>query len=109
MAIENAQNTTHFGDREVALEDKQELVNAVFHSVAERYDLMNDLMSFGIHRLWKDRMVSELAPPKGGTRPYRVLDMAGGTGDIAARILDRSVGYAEVVVGDINADMLRVG
>ncbi len=105
----NAQETTHFGEQTVALEDKQSLVNAVFHNVADRYDLMNDLMSGGIHRIWKDNMVAELGPPKSGTRPYRVLDMAGGTGDIAERILNRSVGYAEVVVSDINADMLRVG
>ena len=101
--------TTHFGERIVALEDKQGLVNKVFHDVADRYDLMNDLMSAGVHRLWKDAMVSELAPPKAGTRPYKVLDMAGGTGDIGERIVNASFGYAEVVVSDINADMLRVG
>jgi demethylmenaquinone methyltransferase/2-methoxy-6-polyprenyl-1,4-benzoquinol methylase len=101
--------TTHFGEQTVALEDKQGLVNKVFHDVAERYDLMNDLMSFGIHRLWKDAMVAELAPPRTGSRGYRVLDMAGGTGDIAERIVNASHGYAEVVVSDINPDMLRVG
>jgi ubiquinone/menaquinone biosynthesis methyltransferases len=101
--------TTHFGERTVPLEEKQGLVNQVFHHVADRYDLMNDLMSGGIHRLWKDAMVNELAPPRRGARPYRVLDMAGGTGDIAERILNASVGHAEVVVSDINADMLRVG
>ena len=101
--------TTHFGEQTVALEDKQGLVNAVFHGVADRYDLMNDLMSGGIHRVWKDAMVADLAPPKSGSRPYRVLDMAGGTGDIAERIINASVGYAEVVVSDINSDMLRVG
>ena len=101
--------TTHFGERIVALEDKQGLVNKVFHDVADRYDLMNDLMSAGVHRLWKDAMVSELAPPKAGSRPYKVLDMAGGTGDIGERIVNASLGYAEVVVSDINADMLRVG
>jgi demethylmenaquinone methyltransferase / 2-methoxy-6-polyprenyl-1,4-benzoquinol methylase len=104
-----ARETTHFGEQTVALEDKQGLVNAVFHGVADRYDLMNDLMSAGIHRVWKDAMVAELAPPKTGSRPFRVLDMAGGTGDIAERIINASVGYAEVVVSDINADMLRVG
>jgi demethylmenaquinone methyltransferase / 2-methoxy-6-polyprenyl-1,4-benzoquinol methylase len=104
-----AGDTTHFGDRQVPLEDKQGLVNEVFHSVADRYDLMNDLMSGGIHRLWKDAMVARLAPPKRGSRPYRVLDMAGGTGDVAERIVNASVGYAEVTVADINADMLRVG
>lgn len=101
--------TTHFGNRQVALEDKQGLVNDVFHAVADRYDLMNDLMSGGIHRLWKDAMVAKLQPPRTGSRPYRVLDMAGGTGDIAERILRASAGYADVTVGDINTDMLRVG
>ena len=101
--------TTHFGEQTVALEDKQGMVNQVFHQVADRYDLMNDLMSGGIHRLWKNAMVAELAPPKSGTRPYRVLDMAGGTGDIGERIVNASLGYAEVVVSDINPDMLRVG
>ena len=101
--------TTHFGERTVALSDKQGLVDEVFHKVADRYDLMNDLMSGGMHRLWKDVMVARLAPPKTGTLPYRVLDMAGGTGDIAERILNASAGYAEVTVSDINADMLRVG
>ncbi len=107
--MSDSRETTHFGERQVAMEDKQGLVNAVFHGVADRYDLMNDLMSGGIHRLWKDAMVARLAPPRRGSRPYRVLDMAGGTGDIAERIVNASVGYAEVVVGDINSDMLRVG
>ena len=102
-----ARETTHFGEQTVALEDKQGLVNAVFHGVADRYDLMNDLMSGGVHRLWKDAMVARLAPPKTGSRPYRVLDMAGGTGDIAERIINASAGYAEVTVSDINSDMLR--
>jgi demethylmenaquinone methyltransferase/2-methoxy-6-polyprenyl-1,4-benzoquinol methylase len=101
--------TTHFGERTVKLEDKQGLVDDVFHAVADRYDLMNDLMSGGVHRLWKAALVARLAPPKAGALPYRVLDMAGGTGDIAQRILEASVGYAEVTVADINADMLRVG
>jgi demethylmenaquinone methyltransferase/2-methoxy-6-polyprenyl-1,4-benzoquinol methylase len=105
----DAQETTHFGEQTVALDDKQGMVNAVFHGVADRYDLMNDLMSGGIHRIWKDAMVADLAPPKAGSRPYRVLDMAGGTGDVAERIINASVGYAEVVVSDINSDMLRVG
>jgi demethylmenaquinone methyltransferase/2-methoxy-6-polyprenyl-1,4-benzoquinol methylase len=101
--------TTHFGEQTVPLEQKQGMVNAVFHGVADRYDLMNDLMSGGVHRLWKDAMVARLGPPKTGTLPYRVLDMAGGTGDIAERIVNASVGYAEVTVSDINSDMLRVG
>ena len=101
--------TTHFGTREVPLGEKQGLVNEVFFKVAQRYDLMNDLMSFGVHRIWKDLMVARLAPPRSGARPYRVLDMAGGTGDIAQRILEASHGHAEVVVSDINPDMLAVG
>jgi demethylmenaquinone methyltransferase / 2-methoxy-6-polyprenyl-1,4-benzoquinol methylase len=105
----DAKETTHFGEQTVAMDDKQGMVNAVFHNVADRYDLMNDLMSMGVHRLWKDALVNELAAPKTGSRPYRVLDMAGGTGDIGERIINASVGYAEVVVSDINNDMLRVG
>ena len=105
----DAQETTHFGEQTVAMDAKQGMVNAVFHGVADRYDLMNDLMSGGIHRIWKDWLVNDLAPPKSGSRPFRVLDMAGGTGDIAERIINASVGYAEVVVSDINSDMLRVG
>ncbi|MDB5562994.1 MAG: UbiE [Hyphomicrobiales bacterium] len=107
--MSEARETTHFGNRQVALDEKQGLVNAVFHGVADRYDLMNDLMSAGVHRVWKDAMVARLQPPKTGTRPYRVLDMAGGTGDIAERIINASAGYAEVTVSDINSDMLRVG
>src|SRR5690554_4866783 len=77
---------TAFGFRRVGEDEKQGLVNAVFHRVAERYDLMNDLMSGGLHRLWKDAMVNWLAPPK---RPgFSVLDVAGGTGDIAMRIVE---------------------
>src|SRR6218665_1619552 len=101
--------TTHFGEQTVPLDAKQGMVNDVFHAVANRYDLMNDLMSGGVHRLWKDAMVARLAPPKTGKLTYRVLDMAGGTGDIAERIINASLGYAEVVVSDINSDMLRVG
>jgi demethylmenaquinone methyltransferase/2-methoxy-6-polyprenyl-1,4-benzoquinol methylase len=107
--MSTANETTHFGERTVPLEEKQGLVNDVFHGVADRYDLMNDLMSGGVHRLWKDAMVSRLAPPKSGSRPWRLLDMAGGTGDIAERVINASVGYAEVTVSDINSDMLRVG
>lgn len=107
--MSETQETTHFGERTVRIDEKQGLVNEVFHRVADRYDLMNDLMSGGVHRLWKDAMVARLAPPKSGRLPYRVLDMAGGTGDIAERIVNASVGYAEVTVSDINTDMLRVG
>ncbi len=100
--------TTHFGYRTVRAEEKQGLVNRVFRDVAGRYDLMNDLMSAGVHRLWKDNMVGWLAPPKKG-RPYETLDMAGGTGDIALRIAHRSEGHARVRVADINHAMLSEG
>jgi demethylmenaquinone methyltransferase/2-methoxy-6-polyprenyl-1,4-benzoquinol methylase len=97
-----------FGFRGVRLGDKQALVDDVFHSVARRYDLMNDLMSGGLHRLWKDALVSVLNPPRTG-RPFRVLDAAGGTGDVAFRIVERSRGHAEVTVADVNASMLEIG
>jgi demethylmenaquinone methyltransferase/2-methoxy-6-polyprenyl-1,4-benzoquinol methylase len=96
-----------FGFREVDLDDKQGLVDAVFDRVAGRYDLMNDLMSGGLHRLWKDAMVAWLAPPR-RARDYAVLDLAGGTGDIAFRIAERSEG-AKIIVADINREMLAVG
>ncbi|WP_237155255.1 bifunctional demethylmenaquinone methyltransferase/2-methoxy-6-polyprenyl-1,4-benzoquinol methylase UbiE [Oryzibacter oryziterrae] len=102
-------NSTSFGFREVDPGAKQGLVNDVFHRVANRYDVMNDVMSGGLHRLWKDAMVSRLAPPRSGRRPFKVLDMAGGTGDIAFRIHDRSAGHAEITVADINGSMLEVG
>jgi len=96
-----------YGFREVDAEDKQPLVDAVFHKVAGRYDLMNDAMSGGMHRLWKDAMVSRLNPPR---RPgWRSLDVAGGTGDIAIRIVERSRRNAHVTVLDINGSMLQVG
>ena len=98
-----------FGFREVPLSAKQGLVDDVFHKVARRYDLMNDLMSGGLHRAWKDAMVSWLAPPRRPRRPFRVIDMAGGTGDIAFRIAVRSAGTARIAVCDINPSMLAVG
>jgi len=98
---------TAFGFRSVGEGEKQGLVNEVFHRVAERYDLMNDLMSAGLHRLWKDGMVSWLAPSK---RPgFTALDVAGGTGDIAFRIVEASDRQAQVTVLDINGSMLSVG
>ena len=98
---------TSYGFQTVADGEKQGLVNDVFHKVAERYDLMNDLMSAGMHRVWKDAMVAWLNPPK---RPgWRVLDVAGGTGDIAFRIVEASNRNAEAIVLDINGSMLSVG
>jgi len=92
----------NFGDQLVSPEEKTRRVGAVFSSVASRYDLMNDLMSGGMHRLWKDRFVSRVKPRTG----EEILDMAGGTGDVAFRMAQRG---ARVTVADINADMLEVG
>jgi len=97
--------TTHFGFEQVAWEEKQRRVGGVFDSVADHYDLMNDVMSFGVHRLWK-RFAVELSGVRHG---QKILDLAGGTGDLAER-LSRLVGAdGEVVVGDINQAMLNVG
>jgi demethylmenaquinone methyltransferase/2-methoxy-6-polyprenyl-1,4-benzoquinol methylase len=98
-------DTTHFGFRDVPVADKQKLVSEVFSSVAGKYDLMNDLMSLGVHRLWKRYLVGTSGVAKGD----RVLDLAGGTGDIAALLHERVGPEGEVVVGDINAAMLGVG
>lgn len=96
---------TDFGYQEVSPEEKTRLVGRVFSSVAGRYDLMNDLMSAGIHRLWKRRFVAGA-----GLRPgQRVLDLAGGTGDIAALALPRVQPGGEVVLADINRAMLGAG
>src|SRR6476661_4047469 len=100
---------THFGYENVQLEDKQGRVNDVFHSVARRYDLMNDLMSGGLHRAWKDALVTAVNPPRKADTPFTVLDLAGGTGDVAFRIADRGGPGTHVTVADINADMLAVG
>lgn len=101
------QMETSFGFREVGDLEKQSLVDDVFHRVAGRYDLMNDIMSGGLHRLWKDAMVAWLNPPK--RAGWRSLDVAGGTGDIAFRIVDSSSGNAHVTVLDINGSMLAEG
>ncbi len=100
--------TTHFGSRTVDLDDKQAMVDDVFRTVARRYDLMNDLMSGGLHRVWKDILVTMLNPPR-DDRPFAVLVVAGGTGDIAFRIVERAGAGTLVTVCDINADMLAVG
>ena len=92
----------NFGDELVSPEEKTRRVGAVFSSVARRYDLMNDLMSGGMHRLWKDRFVARVKPRPG----EQILDMAGGTGDVAFRMARRG---AQVTVADINPDMLEVG
>jgi demethylmenaquinone methyltransferase / 2-methoxy-6-polyprenyl-1,4-benzoquinol methylase len=99
--------TAHFGSRQVPLDDKQALVDDVFHSVARRYDLMNDLMSLGLHRAWKDTLATAVNPPK--NLPFSLLDLAGGTGDVAFRVLDKGGDQTRATVCDINADMLEVG
>ncbi len=96
--------TTHFGNREIAEEEKAGLVHGVFTNVASRYDVMNDVMSVGIHRLWKDAMMDWLAPRPG----QRLLDVAGGTGDIAFRFLKRAP-EASAVVLDMTESMLDAG
>jgi demethylmenaquinone methyltransferase/2-methoxy-6-polyprenyl-1,4-benzoquinol methylase len=98
-------DTTHFGYRDVAVEEKERLVRGVFDSVADRYDLMNDLMSMGVHRLWKRYFIaiSNIQPGQ------RVLDVAGGTGDITALIRKRVGASGSVVLSDINESMLEVG
>jgi demethylmenaquinone methyltransferase / 2-methoxy-6-polyprenyl-1,4-benzoquinol methylase len=108
MSMDRPDQTTHFGFRDVAEGEKQTLVNDVFHSVSSRYDLMNDLMSAGLHRLWKDIMINVLNPPRGDA-PFALLDVAGGTGDIAFRAARASGAGFRATVCDINADMLKVG
>jgi demethylmenaquinone methyltransferase/2-methoxy-6-polyprenyl-1,4-benzoquinol methylase len=99
--------TTHFGFASVPLGEKQAKVDDVFHKVASRYDLMNDLMSAGLHRAWKATLVAMLRPPK--SAPFAHLDVAGGTGDVAFRVLDAGGSKTKVTVLDINASMLGVG
>ncbi|KAL5611702.1 hypothetical protein BROUX41_000722 [Berkeleyomyces rouxiae] len=109
--------TTHFGFQTVREEEKEKKVAGVFTSVAESYDRMNDLMSFGWHRVWKDYFVSTLSPglmPSQPATPLRLLDIAGGTGDIAFRLLHQAIdihGHTDVqlTISDINPDMLAVG
>jgi demethylmenaquinone methyltransferase/2-methoxy-6-polyprenyl-1,4-benzoquinol methylase len=99
---ESASPKVNFGEELVSPEEKTRRVGEVFSSVARRYDVMNDLMSGGLHRLWKDRFVARVKPRAG----EHILDMAGGTGDIAFRLVRQG---AQVTVSDINADMLAVG
>ena len=98
-------STTHFGYRDVPVAEKEKLVGRVFTSVAAKYDLMNDLMSFGVHRLWKRWFAATSGVRSGDS----VLDLAGGTGDIAALLLPQVGETGSVLIGDINAAMLRTG
>ena len=101
-----ARDDTHFGRRTVALEQKQGLVDDVFRKVATRYDLMNDLMSLGLHRAWKDALVAKVRPSLG--RPFAHVDVAGGTGDVSMRVAQAGGPLTTVTLVDVNADMLRV-
>jgi demethylmenaquinone methyltransferase/2-methoxy-6-polyprenyl-1,4-benzoquinol methylase len=105
---ENGDAEASFGFAKVAPEAKQGLVNEVFARVARRYDLMNDLMSGGLHRLWKDDVVGWLAPPR-GPQAFALLDVAGGTGDIASRVLDAGGTGTRATICDISAEMIAVG
>ena len=102
---ENPGKMTHFGFEEISWQDKQARVTQVFNSVAKRYDLMNDIMSIGIHRLWKHFMILKSNIKEG----QRVLDLASGTGDIAYRFAKKVGKNGLVVLSDINASMLRLG
>jgi demethylmenaquinone methyltransferase/2-methoxy-6-polyprenyl-1,4-benzoquinol methylase len=106
--VSSDRRDTHFGFREVPLETKQALVDDVFHSVSDRYDLMNDLMSGGLHRVWKDVLVTAVNPPR-GDQQFALLDVAGGTGDVAFRVIEAGGSATRATVIDINARMLEVG
>jgi demethylmenaquinone methyltransferase/2-methoxy-6-polyprenyl-1,4-benzoquinol methylase len=99
---------THFGYRQVPLSSKQALVDDVFHKVARRYDLMNDLMSAGLHRAWRDALVTAINPPK-SDQDFALLDVAGGTGDVSFRTVEAGGAGTRATVADINAEMLAVG
>jgi demethylmenaquinone methyltransferase/2-methoxy-6-polyprenyl-1,4-benzoquinol methylase len=101
-----APDETHFGRHIVRLDEKQGLVDKVFHRVAGRYDIMNDLMSFGLHRLWKDAFVAKIRPSR--SRSFAHIDVAGGTGDIALRVAGAGGPLTSVTIVDVNGDMLRV-
>ena len=103
-----ASSDTHFGFKQVPLDEKQALVDGVFHNVAKRYDLMNDLMSGGLHRAWKDALVTAVNPPR-SDRAFALLDVAGGTGDISLRVIEAGGAGTRATVLDINTDMLSVG
>lgn len=105
MLLENDKETTHFGYREVSVAEKGNLVSQVFHSVAAKYDLMNDAMSFGLHRLWKHFTLKEAA-----VRPGQIiLDVASGTGDLACAFAKIVGQTGKVVMSDINDAMLTMG
>src|SRR6185312_4017133 len=108
LAMAGGRDDTHFGYDTVPLADKQDRVDGVFHSVARRYDLMNDLMSGGLHRAWKDALITAVNPPK-SERPFALLDLAGGTGDVALRVAQAGGPNTGISVCDINQEMLSIG
>ncbi|MEM7566838.1 MAG: bifunctional demethylmenaquinone methyltransferase/2-methoxy-6-polyprenyl-1,4-benzoquinol methylase UbiE [Pseudomonadota bacterium] len=108
MTADDAQSTRSFGFTDVPAEEKQGRVDAVFSKVAKRYDVMNDVMSFGVHRIWKDLFVAKL-PRLAGPRAFTLLDVAGGTGDIAFRALKGAGPNVRAIVCDISGPMLREG
>lgn len=108
VGMNQQDETAAFGFRQVPSNEKQGLVNEVFSKAASRYDQMNDLMSSGLHRLWKDDMITMLNPPR-GERAFAVLDVAGGTGDIAFRILQAGGTATHVTVADISPEMAAEG
>ena len=105
MFIVRKEKMENFGFKKVSKKEKPKLVNEVFDSVAYKYDLMNDLMSAGLHRLWKDSFIDWLAPRKS----THLLDVAGGTGDIAFRFIKKTKNQARVTILDRNENMLKEG
>jgi demethylmenaquinone methyltransferase/2-methoxy-6-polyprenyl-1,4-benzoquinol methylase len=105
MNDKHTDHTTHFGFEEVKVEDKVRRVRGVFDSVASNYDIMNDVMSMGVHRLWK-RVTVEVAALRAG---QQVLDLAGGTGDLTRLMAERVGPSGKIVISDINGNMLGVG
>src|SRR5210317_1948223 len=102
---DKTEKSTHFGYQQVPVKEKQGKVADVFHSVASKYDMMNDFMSFGIHRLWKRYTINLSGVRKG----QRVLDIAGGTGDLTAKFSNMVGEDGEVILADINSSMLSMG
>lgn len=105
MLNNHTDNKTHFGFEEIDVSEKAKRVASVFHSVAQKYDVMNDLMSLGIHRLWKNMAIDLLGIHAGQV----VLDVAGGTGDLTAKISEKMGAHGKVILSDINSSMLAVG
>lgn len=103
------QDSVSFGYKDVPRDERQTLVNDVFHRVASQYDVMNDLMSAGLHRLWKHDLITKLNPPKpASATPFHLIDVAGGTGDVAISAVQSAGPNVQATLCDINADMLKV-